>query len=204
MQVFLYFIQQWISFAVLNVFFYFQANGQHHIPSSGPVILAGNHTGLLDTPMILSSTHRRIKFLTHEGVFDWPWIGPVVKRSNIITVTPGKEWQAVRACVRHLKAGGVLCIFPEGKLTRSGRLNRFHTGVAKIQELTGAPIIPFAVTGGYEAWPWAKKNPRLFTSVAITYGKALYANAERSLKTQTVSLQETVAQMLTPIQTKAG
>ena len=80
-----------------------------------------------------------------------------------------------------LAAGELVCIFPEGGISRSGQLQRFKPGVLEIQRDTGAPIIPvwldeiwgsiFSFRGGKFFWKWPQPEPR---RVSIWFGKPIY------------------------------
>ena len=46
-----------------------------------------------------------------------------------------------------LHEGELVCIFPEGKLTRTGEMNAFRGGIAKIVARSQVPVIPMALRG---------------------------------------------------------
>ena len=73
-----------------------------------------------------------------------------------------------------------MLIFPEGKLTRDGSVGEFQPGVARLQKEAQCAIVPFAITGGYEAWPKGKKAPRP-AAIRITVGRPMEVNELRDL-----------------------
>jgi 1-acyl-sn-glycerol-3-phosphate acyltransferase len=159
---------------LLKLLFSFQIEGRKQwrdIP--GPVILAGNHAGILDGPMVLSSFECPFAFLLSEVVFTWGLIGKLMPFANIIPIQVGMPRQGLKAALRQLSRGHSLCIFPEGKLTCDGELNALNAGVALLQEKSQVPIIPFAIRGGFEAWPIDQFLPRLMP-VSICYGEPIY------------------------------
>lgn len=153
----------------LNAMFAYEASGVEHIPIEGPVMLAGNHTGWFDTPMVVLGTPRDIRFIIDEKILHWPLIGPFVQQFPLVPVKRGREVDTFRAIIDVLKQGEAVCIFPEGQLTLDGRLQKFHNGVALIQKKANVPVIPFAITGGFKAWPWTRPFP-IPTKLKMRFG----------------------------------
>jgi long-chain acyl-CoA synthetase len=85
-----------------------------------------------------------------------------------------------------LARGDDICIFPEGVLSVDGGLAQFRSGVSKLHKESGCPIVPFAIYGGYEAWPYNRCLPRLHKT-AIHFGVPL--------SKQTSSLIETTREL---------
>ena len=171
--------------------FRFEVRGLEHLQryETGAVILAGNHTGMMDTPMVMSAVTRRFRFLMSEKVFGWGIIGKLVPYANIIALHEGREKSALLRVIHDLRAGGGVCIFPEGRLTRDGELQDFHQGVAFIQEKSGAPIIPFAIHGGYDTWREGQRFPNYGRKVILQFGPAMQVPAgsvDRAALTQAV------------------
>ncbi len=146
--------------AILRIFFSFQVEGEQHLRFEGKVILAGNHTGFLDSAMVISAYKKPIKFLVAQSVLGWPVIGSIVRLAGVIPVTEGKGLEAVHEAVKALENGSTIGIFPEGKLTVDGKINTFQKGFARIHKQSQAPIIPFVIHGGYEAWKWGRVLPK--------------------------------------------
>lgn len=176
--------------AILRFFFRFQIEGEEHLRSRGPVIIAGNHTGLLDSLLIIAGFHRPVRFLVAEQVFSWPFVGWIVRRVGVIPVRPGKGALAYREALERLQRGEAIGIFPEGKLTTDGSLAPFQQGASRLHLSSGCPLIPFAIHGGFEAWSWQRKVPRL-RKVIIQFGPAI---ERRGLSEQqsTVELEQTI------------
>ena len=98
-----------------------------------------------------------------------------------IKPSPKSTKRAIETAREALNAGELVCIFPEGGISRSGQLQRFKPGVIEIQRGTGAPIIPvyldelwgsiFSFRGGKFFWKWPTTHPR---RVSIWFGKPIY------------------------------
>ena len=175
---------------ILRLFFRFQVEGGHYLQQRGPVILAGNHTGLLDSLLVFASFKRPVRFLASEHVFTWPVIGWIVRRVGVIPVKPGKGGGAYRETVERLGRGEAIGIFPEGKLTTDGSIARFHKGVARLHLESQAPIVPFVIQGGFEAWPWKSLFPRP-RKVVIQFGPPL-EHKHLSEEALTAELEQTI------------
>lgn len=149
-----------IAQAILKTFFSFEVEGEEHFKYKSKVILAGNHTGFLDSPILVAAASRPVRFLVAQAVFSWPLVGWVVKRAGVIPVVKGKGSMALAQAVETLNHGKAIGIFPEGALSKDGRIGKFHRGVAKLHLESKAPVVPFVIQGGYEAWHWGQALPR--------------------------------------------
>jgi 1-acyl-sn-glycerol-3-phosphate acyltransferase len=131
-----------------------RVEGLERIPTSGPAIIAGNHLSLLDSVVVIPYLPRPVILLLAEELRVWPWIGFVFGRiGNAILVRRGSgERQPVDLGAAVLDAGGIVAVAPEGRLSRSGGLQRARNGVARLAIRTGAPVVPVAIWGQEEAF----------------------------------------------------
>lgn len=151
-----------ISRLLLKCFFSLKIEGLEHLKNNQrSFILAGNHTGYLDSLLIYTAMRQDFSFLMTEEVFSWKLIGKLVRYGNILPLYQGKEKRVLLESLRLLRAGHPLCIFPEGKLTKTGVIQPFQEGLGFLQEKSGVEVIPFAIQGGFEAWG----HDRLFPSL---------------------------------------
>lgn len=118
----------------------------HHLPADGPVVLAANHIGLVDGPLLAIFSPRPVHALTKREMFRGR-LGPLLSASGQVPLDRfHADPAAVKTCLRVLRDGGVVGIFPEG--TRGdGRLHRFHHGAAYLALVTGAPVVPVTFIG---------------------------------------------------------
>ena len=143
--------------------------GSHHVPADGPVLLAGNHSGILDGPLVFFVSPRPASLLTKSEVFVGPW----ARACGWLGLIPVHRGQADRAALQaglaHLSAGGALGVFPEG--TRgSGSFESITDGLAYLALRSGAPVVPIAVSGTGAALPKGKVVPRLRAPVRVVFG----------------------------------
>lgn len=189
-----------LSWTLTKIGFSLKVQGQEHLEAStGPVILAGNHTGLLDTLVLMASCPRPFHFLMHEKVFDWAFVGKLVRYGNILVLNPEKPKAALSEAISVLKSGASVCIFPEGKLSADGQLNEFQEGAAFLQHQSQAVILPFAIEGGFEAWPHGQPWPK-FLPISIAFGAPIVVDKHRSRSETTQLLKTTVSNLLVDLQ----
>lgn len=153
--------------------FKYKIEGLEYLPKKGKVILAGNHTGHLDPLIIQMATNRQLWFITGTPAFRMPVIKHFLKYFNVIPIIPKKGMEALEIGVQKLKNNEAVVIFPEGKFTEDGNINKFNRGVSVMAKETYAEIIPFAIHGGFETWGLTRYVPKLFNSLIIQFGQAI-------------------------------
>ncbi|TIC86648.1 1-acyl-sn-glycerol-3-phosphate acyltransferase [Nocardioides sp. GY 10127] len=139
-----------------------RVHGAHRMPS-GPVLLAANHAGVADGPLLAIFAPRPVHALTKAEMFGGA-LGRFLLSSGQVPVERfGADVAAVRTCVRVLRDGGVVGIFPEGR-RGDGELQRCHGGVAYLALVTGADVVPVTFFGTREPGgrsgslpPWGRR-----------------------------------------------
>ena len=118
----------------------------HHVPRTGPVIVASNHIGLLDGPLLAAFAPRAVHALTKKEMFEGR-TGTMLRAVGQIPLSRyDADPAAVKDCLKVLHAGGGVGIYPEG--TRGdGEFAHVHTGVAYLALATGAPVVPLVMFG---------------------------------------------------------
>jgi 1-acyl-sn-glycerol-3-phosphate acyltransferase len=144
-------------------------HGAENFPPTGPVILAGNHIGVVDGPLLGLFSPRPVHALTKIEMFHGA-LGRLLTAAGQVPVDRyAVDPAAVRACLRLLRDGAVVGVFPEG--TRgAGDLGRFHRGAAYLGLVTGAPIVPVSMIGTREPGAGSNALPTKGTTVDIVYG----------------------------------
>ncbi len=123
--------------------------GQHNIPKDGPVLLVCNHTSYSDGPVIGGCIPRPVRFLIYHFFFKFPIIGHFLRwvRSIPVKHTVRGISESLKQARARLKDGDVVCIFPEGGLSRNGNMLPFQRGIIKVVEGMNAPIVPIYIDG---------------------------------------------------------
>lgn len=158
--------------AVLTRRYDVHRHGISHVPARGGCILAANHIGLLDGPLLTVVGARPVHFLTKKELFQGR-TGTFLRLVGQIPLARTTfDATAVKDCLRVLRDGGVVGIFPEGS-RGDGELGRFHGGVAYLAMVTGAPVVPVAVFGTREPGGHTDFVPPPGTRLDLVYGEPL-------------------------------
>ncbi len=147
-------------------------HGTAHVPPQGPVIVAANHTGVIDGPLLAIFGPRPVHALTKREMFDGR-LGRFLHSSGQIPldrVTTDRG--AIRACLHVLEHGGAVGIFPEGN-RGAGDLTRFRHGAAYLALVTGAPIVPLMMYGTRPAGGGKDALPARGARLDLVYGAPL-------------------------------
>lgn len=149
-----------------------RVHGAEHVAAHGPVVLAGNHVGLMDGPLLAAFAPRPVHVLTKVEVFTGG-LGRFLTAAGQVpvdrfTVDPA----AVRTSLRVLRDGGVVGVFPEG-VRGDGSLDRFHRGAAYLALVTGAPVVPFTVVGTREPGGHTDSVPARGARLDLAFGEPL-------------------------------
>ena len=120
--------------------------GRSNIPSEGGALLVPNHVTFADGLFVIASTDRPVRFMIYADYFNRPLTGPILRSMKAIPISPsgGPKMilQAFREAGRALDAGELVCLFPEGQLTRTGVMTPFQRGLERIVKGRTTPIIP--------------------------------------------------------------
>ena len=142
---------------VLSHFVYrFDVRGDEHIPVKGAALLVCNHVSYVDAVLMMAASPRPIRFVMDHRIFQVPVLGWLFKLAKAIPIAPRAEdpafYQAAfAAAAQVLREGDLLAVFPEGGMTRDGKLMPFKGGIMKILEQARAdgvevPVVPMALT----------------------------------------------------------
>jgi len=121
-------------------------------PESGPALIVCNHVSFVDALVISAACRRPIRFIMDEAIFRAPIIRTLASGMKAIPIVSAKDdatilEQAFASTAAALRDGELVCIFPEGRLTRDGQVAAFRAGLSRILAETPVPVIPMAITG---------------------------------------------------------
>jgi len=121
------------------------------------VILVGNHLCGLDPLLIQAAVNRPLCFLMAREYYKKMWYARwIFDRTGAIPVNPGgANRHALRLAVDAVRRGNAVCLFPEGEANPVIPLHRILPGAVILAQETGAPIIPFRISG---VWPFDHVN----------------------------------------------
>jgi len=146
---------------------------QHLVPRTGPVILAVNHMGTLDGPLVIAETRRPVLAMAKHELFAGRF-GRILLRIGQVPVRRREiDLAGIRLAVQVLRAGQVLAVFPEGVRT-GGDMAYSRGGAVYLALVTGAPIVPVAILGTRQRGGGKSSLPRRGSQLAVVYGPPIY------------------------------
>lgn len=147
------------------------------IPANGPMILAMNHIGSLEVPLLRAHVKpRRVISLAKVETWDNRLMGWLFDLWDSIPIRRGEvDLTALRRCLDCLSAGDMLGVAPEGTRSQNGKLLSGRPGIALIGLHSGAPILP-VVHWGAEKFPKTIKRLKR-TDFHIRVGKPFILDA---------------------------
>ncbi len=173
----LYFAVKRVLTPLADAYFSLRASGYDALPS-GPFILAGNHSSLLDWVFVARFVERPIRFVLTREFYDQAGVTSLYRRLGVIPIRDGAiELSAVRQLLATLARGEIVGAFPEGRITLDGALLPAQPGMIAIAARARVPIVPVGVHGAFEAFPRSARLPRPHP-VRVAYGEPLHVGPE--------------------------
>jgi 1-acyl-sn-glycerol-3-phosphate acyltransferase len=159
--------------------------GLHHVPKTGPVIVASNHLSFVDSVVIPCVVPRKVVFLAKSDYFTGTGVKGTLQRAwfeglGMLPVDRDDTKAALASldtALEVLGRGEAFGIYPEGTRSRDGRLYRGRTGVAHLALTAGCPVVPVGLQGTAEIQPVGSNLPRL-AKVTVRFGEPIRVAGE--------------------------
>ena len=177
------FLIRFVLWLATHTVYRIEIEGRENIPARGPALLISNHVSVIDAFLIGGCIQRFIRFVVYRPYYEA--FKPVLSPMNAIPIQGGDEEcveQAIARARQELEDGHLVCIFPEGMVTRTGEMMPFKRGFERIVYGLDVPIVPirlegvwgsvFSFSGGRLFWKRPGRVPR---PVTVTFGEALPA-----------------------------
>lgn len=181
--------------------------GEENIPEHGPALLVSNHVSFVDALLITACSSRFVRFIMHSDYYFHPLIHPIVRLGGMIPVSspgsPKSLAETIRKTHEALRNGDVVCIFPEGKITRNGLMDEFRSGFQKmIPPDLDVPIIPVRLGmlwGSIFSYYYGKIRLRMPVELphpaSVTIGKPVPKDIDPFALRQVISLLASETEM---------
>jgi acyl-[acyl-carrier-protein]-phospholipid O-acyltransferase/long-chain-fatty-acid--[acyl-carrier-protein] ligase len=179
----------------LKCFYRIRLNGLENIPHQGGVLLIANHVAYVDVLVVGVLSRRPVRFLSWEGFEHQRVMRFLTRTMGTIPVAETKAKDAIQKSADALKAGEVVCIFPEGSLTRNGGILPLRKGYELIARRADCPVVPLAIdgmwgslfsfSGGKFFWKLPKHFPR---PINVVVGQAYPAGEHAKTRLRLLEL----------------
>ncbi len=152
--------------ALTRMMYRVRCHGLERIPETGPAVLVCNHVSYVDALIIAGSCRRPVRFVMHADYYRLPGLRWLFRLVGVIPITsarsnPNVLRQALERIAATLEAGELVCLFPEGRLTRTGKIDLFRPGIEKIVQRNPVPVVPLALRGLWGSMFSHKGGPAL-------------------------------------------
>jgi 1-acyl-sn-glycerol-3-phosphate acyltransferase len=183
------FLLRFLAWILSRLMYRLRLEGHEHVPETGGAVLVCNHVSFIDWLIVGGSVRRPLRFVMDHRIAGTPLVSTLFRHAKTIPIAPQREDPALmeRAFARiaeELRAGELVCIFPEGKLTADGAMSVFKPGIERIVAETPVPVVPAALDGLWGSifsrkdGPAMQKMPRRFRArLRLTIGAPIAPDA---------------------------
>ena len=177
------FLMRFLAWLVTSFAYRLRPTGVDNIPTHGPAIVVCNHVSYMDPIILMGAVRRPMRFVMYYKIFQMPFLKFLFRNAKAIPIASARESkeimdEAFEKVDAELAAGNVVCIFPEGGITRDGEIQRFRPGIEKIIRRRPVPVVPAALGRLWGSWFSRRKGGgvrklpgRLFSRVAVRFDK---------------------------------
>lgn len=194
-----------LVYVLIHVLYRLRFCGGNHLPARGAAVVVCNHVSFVDALVIGGASKRPLRFLMDKPIYENPWLNWFFRLVGAIPVDserrdPGSLRRAMDEVSRALARGEVVMLFPEGRLTPDGEIQRFRRGLDTILARNAVPVVPAGLAGLWGSWTsnqggaaltkWPQRfraRVALYVGEPIAPGEATRAYAEarvRALKAE--------------------
>jgi 1-acyl-sn-glycerol-3-phosphate acyltransferase len=160
------FLVRFVAWILIHSVYRLQKRDLERIPDQGPAIIVCNHISFVDPVVIFAACRQPVRFIMDHRIFAIPVLSWLFRTVRAIPIAPAKEdpammERAFAAADQALKAGEIVVIFPEGAISRTGELERFRPGIARLLQDNPVPVIPMALSGLWGSFFSRKGGPAM-------------------------------------------
>ncbi len=160
------FLMRFLSWVMVRTLYRLRVHGvEANVPDEGAALIVCNHVSYMDALILSATIPRPVRFVMYYKIFNIPVMRWIFRTAKAIPIAGAREDPALMQAAfdevdRALADGELVCIFPEGALTRDGEMGPFKSGVEKILERRPVPVVPMALRGMWASM-WSRRDTRL-------------------------------------------
>ncbi len=171
---------------MFRAFFRLEVTGLDNVAKAGHnAIIALNHVSFLDPPLALSILPKRPVFAIDVAMSRNWWIQPFLRFARTMALDPLKPF-SLRAIINAVRAGDMLVIFPEGRITVTGSLMKVYDGAAMIADKSDAMVVPVRIEGPettiFSRLKRSQVRRRMFPKIKVTILEPVQLKLDPELK----------------------
>ena len=171
----------WLGRAIPRLIYRVTISGNEKLPAGGFLLLP-NHISWVDAVVLQLASPRPIRYIIDESIYRNWILNPIFRLARCIPISSRHAKDAMRDAAERIREGEIVCLFPEGQLTRSGTLLRLRRGYELIAREAGGHVVPvwldqlwgsiFSFQGGKFFSKWPRRIPY---RVVVAFGAPLPA-----------------------------
>ena len=159
------FLMRFLSWVLVRTLYRLRVQGvEQHVPDEGAALIVCNHVSYMDALILSASMPRPVRFVMHYRIFNIPVMRWIFRTAKAIPIAGAREapvlmQRAFAEIDAALAAGELVGIFPEGALTKDGRIAKFKSGIERILEQRPVTVVPMALRGMWASM-WSRRSTR--------------------------------------------
>lgn len=176
-----------ILYGFYKIVFRIEKINEENLPLDEPTIVCANHLNIWDAVGLVVSSKRRIIFIAKEDLFNNAFLSWIGHLFDVIPIKRGmRDMEAMKRCIKCLKNGQTIGLFPEGTRRGLEKGAKVQNGAAYMALKTGVRVVPVGISGSFKP----------FSKVYLNYGKPLDFSQNKDKIPEKDQLNEATKQIM--------
>ena len=176
-----------ILYGFYRIVFRIEKINEENLPLDEPTIVCANHLNIWDAVGLVVSSKRRIIFIAKEDLFNNAFLSWIGHLFDVIPIKRGmRDMEAMKRCIKCLKNGQTIGLFPEGTRRGLEKGAKVQNGAAYMALKTGVKVVPVGISGSFKP----------FSKVYLNYGKPLDFSQNKDKIPEKEQLNEATKQIM--------
>ena len=176
-----------ILYGFYKIVFRIEKINEENLPLDEPTIVCANHLNIWDAVGLVVSSKRRIIFIAKEDLFNNAFLSWIGHLFDVIPIKRGmRDMEAMKRCIKCLKNGQTIGLFPEGTRRGLEKGAKVQNGAAYMALKTGLKVVPVGISGSFKP----------FSKVYLNYGKPLDFSQNKDKIPEKDQLNEATKQIM--------